>query len=79
MQAAYDAFNADREPPSTDVVGDAVRAAHDPARGLDRSVCLRDVLTVILRADPQVVESMGHDAADSLCWYLRKEFGVDAR
>jgi hypothetical protein len=34
------------------VATDALNAAHDPSLGLDRSVCLRDVLAVIGEDDP---------------------------
>lgn len=58
----------------------ALDAAHDPANGLDMSVCLRDVLTAILRADPAEVASMDRVGGDGMAWYLRREFGVpDAR
>lgn len=52
------------------VAADMLAAAHDPALGLDRSVCLRDVVDE-LRRDP------GHDA-QAAANRLEREFGSGA-
>lgn len=47
-------------------LADALVAVHHPTLGLDRSVCLRDILTALRRAEH-------HDGAD----VIAREFGAD--
>lgn len=59
------ALAAARHPVTFPHVKDGVRAAHDPTLGLDRSVCLRDVVEA-LRREGLTRTWIGTEAADFL-------------
>lgn len=70
LAAARKAYAAGRDEIHPDQLGDAMRAAHDPALGLDRSVCLRNMVEALCRHD----DGTNHDyeiAAD----FIEREFG----
>lgn len=74
VEAARQAWNPDDELPSERQARRALDAAHDPALGLDRSVCLRDVVEAITRAHAPTGDRFRWDRAD---WadFIEREFG----
>lgn len=52
-------------------VSEALSAAHDPALGLDRSVCLRDVIEALEGRGYRDI--IGHDASDYIAVTLGGE------
>lgn len=68
VEVARTAYRDGRDVIHPDPLGDALVAAHDATLGVDRSVCLRDLLEFLREGDPF------HPDGESVARFLEQHF-----